>query len=213
MQAALEHIRGQHGRWAILQVRANNAPAVHLYRSLGFEEVGGESRWRCDLLSGTTRPITPPSLPLRPLSYRHTTARLDLRARSLAEGGRWWWANRSPRLERASLTTWIMRALGLRTMHHWGYWMNSRLMASLDLLADRTTGRADFMVQVDTNHWGKWEQALVARAMYEATSRAMKTLVARADLEHEALLHALAGAGFREELRLLNMRKRITSTF
>ena len=209
MEASLEHIRGQHGQWAVLQVRANNAPAVHLYRSLGFEEVGGESRWEADLSHRWPVRPTTPAVRLTSVSYRHFMAVQDLRARSLAEGGRWWWANRSPQLERTSLTTWLKRVLGLRTLYRWGYWEGKRLLACVTLLLDRTTRRAEFMVQVDRAHWGQWEDALIAWTVREAATRGMKRLSTRADLEHQALLESLRRAGFQERLRLLNMRKRI----
>lgn len=210
MEAALDHIRRAHGVWAILQVRANNAPAVHLYRSLGFEEVGGESRWSCDL-AGARLPLPAdfPSPALEPLSYRDAPALRDLQARSFQEAGRWWWGERALRFSHPGVGSWLLRVFGLLTLRRFGYRHGGQLLVRLDVLADRLSAAGEFLVQVDTRYWGRWEEALVVRAMREASRLGVRRLTARVDLEHEALLRALERMGFREELRLLNMRRRI----
>ncbi|GBD10099.1 N-alpha-acetyltransferase RimI [Candidatus Thermoflexus japonica] len=46
VSACLEYARAHGARWAALQVRADNAPALRLYRSLGFVEIGRIQIWR-----------------------------------------------------------------------------------------------------------------------------------------------------------------------
>ncbi|MGA7270629.1 MAG: GNAT family N-acetyltransferase [Acidimicrobiia bacterium] len=55
-ESALEHIRkrGAHAAW--LHVRADNQPADHLYRSLGFEERARRSTWETDW--SRSRPVS-----------------------------------------------------------------------------------------------------------------------------------------------------------
>jgi ribosomal protein S18 acetylase RimI-like enzyme len=43
MQACLERARDEGSEWVALQVRADNAPARHLYLSLGFQQTGAEA--------------------------------------------------------------------------------------------------------------------------------------------------------------------------
>ena len=43
MQACIERARDEGGEWVALQVRADNAPARHLYLSLGFQQTGAET--------------------------------------------------------------------------------------------------------------------------------------------------------------------------
>ena len=47
MQACLERARDEGSEWVALQVRADNAPARHLYLSLGFQQTGAETVLRC----------------------------------------------------------------------------------------------------------------------------------------------------------------------
>lgn len=208
MEAALDHIRRERGHWAMLQVRADNAPAVHLYRSLGFEDIGGESRWAWERSPASALPPAP-TLPLVPLSYRDTVALYDLQTRSLDEAARWWWGHHVPAGAPGGLLGWLLRVLGLRVRRRYGYRHGGHLLARLDLVADRLSERGELRVQVDTRYWGQWEDALVARAVREAASMGLRRLVTRVSLEHTALRRALENAGFREYLRLLNMRKRI----
>ncbi len=45
VSACLEYARAHGARWAALQVRADNIPALRLYRSLGFVEIGRIQIW------------------------------------------------------------------------------------------------------------------------------------------------------------------------
>ncbi len=45
VSACLEYARAHGARWAALQVRADNVPALRLYRSLGFVEIGRIQLW------------------------------------------------------------------------------------------------------------------------------------------------------------------------
>lgn len=210
MEASLDHIRRERGVWAVLQVRENNPPAVHLYRSLGFEAIGGETRWVRDLTPDLVRTLAGlDRLPLTSLSPEDSAALHDLRARSLGEGGRWWWQHRFPRLALAGHGFWLRRILGLLVLRRLGYRERGQLLAWLDLLVDRVRDVAEFLVEVDTRHWGKWEEALVARAVREAARLGAQRLTIRGDLEHTQLLDALRSMGFQEEHRLLYMRRKI----
>ncbi len=46
VSACLEYARAHGAQWAALQVRADNTPALRLYRSLGFVEIGRIQIWR-----------------------------------------------------------------------------------------------------------------------------------------------------------------------
>ncbi len=66
VSAALDRIRAQGGRYALLRARADNEPAYRLYRSLGFQHLETGT-----ILKGEAHPIAAPALPaayvLRPI--------------------------------------------------------------------------------------------------------------------------------------------------
>jgi ribosomal protein S18 acetylase RimI-like enzyme len=46
MEACLDKARGDNSQWAALEVREDNAPAFHLYTSLGFKQTGAAAQLR-----------------------------------------------------------------------------------------------------------------------------------------------------------------------
>ena len=75
--AALDRIRAQGGRYALLHVRADNDPAYRLYRSLGFLHLETSTT-----LKGAAQPIGSPALPdgytLRPMAITDWRTRLAI---------------------------------------------------------------------------------------------------------------------------------------
>ncbi|HXF68184.1 MAG TPA: GNAT family N-acetyltransferase [Thermoflexus sp.] len=63
VSACLEYARAHGGRWAALQVRADNAPALRLYRSLGFVEIGRIQVWRREAWRVPVPPPDPLEVP------------------------------------------------------------------------------------------------------------------------------------------------------
>ncbi len=103
---ALDRIRTRGGRYALLDVRADNEPAYRLYRGLGFHHLETAT-----ILKGDARPIASPALPtpyaLRPLSLTDWHTRLVI-AQQLASP-----ETRSvcPPTEKQFQTRWIGRNL------------------------------------------------------------------------------------------------------
>lgn len=64
VNAALDRIRAQGGRYALLDVRADNEPAYRLYRSLDFLHLETNTT-----LKGEARPLASPTLPETPKDY------------------------------------------------------------------------------------------------------------------------------------------------
>ncbi len=89
MQAALDMVARQ-GKFATLQVDADNPPARHLYETLGFQEQRTFIRWR--RMSHLRVPELPADLPVRRLARREAGALYDLasRVRPNRWGGMGW---------------------------------------------------------------------------------------------------------------------------
>jgi ribosomal protein S18 acetylase RimI-like enzyme len=77
VSAALDRIRAQGGRYALLHVRADNDPAYRLYRSLGFLHLETSTT-----LKGVAQPIGSPALPagytLRSIAMTDWRTRLSI---------------------------------------------------------------------------------------------------------------------------------------
>ncbi len=209
MDAALEHIRRLEGTWAVLQVRANNEPALHLYRSLGFETVGGEARYVCTIPALNRERLQTPRLVLQPLSFEHLGSVRDLYARSLGPDARWWRRAYPARPPYPGLRTWLKRLVGWITTKRLGYWEGNQLMAVLDVFVDRKQREGIAHIAVDSRAWGRWEEDLVAWAMGVVERHGGTRMTIPTDLDYEPLVHTLEAAGFEEEFCLLNMRLRV----
>ncbi|MDW8064494.1 MAG: GNAT family N-acetyltransferase [Anaerolineae bacterium] len=73
VSASLEYARAHGARWVALQVRADNAPALRLYRSLGFVEIGHIQIWRREARQppfSTSPSLTIPGYRVRPAQPR-----------------------------------------------------------------------------------------------------------------------------------------------
>ncbi|MFZ0544745.1 MAG: GNAT family N-acetyltransferase, partial [Candidatus Promineifilaceae bacterium] len=67
MQECVEHIRTRHYREALLQVETGNDGAIHLYRELGFKEIGSIRRWETTSLRLRNLPVGENNFDIRPL--------------------------------------------------------------------------------------------------------------------------------------------------
>ncbi len=210
MEAALDFIREHGGVWALLQVRANNAPAVHLYRTLGFDVLGGHIRWRAvrqEDVSSASR------LSLQPLRWHHASVLRDLMHRALSEEERWWREKVNPFTswvyEMGNPTAGVLQWLRLGVYGWYGLWEQGRLVAALGLRGDRWRRKGRLSVWVDHRFWGRWESELVQEGVWRLCRAGIREIHTRTDAHHAALTEALRAAGFEVMLHLLNMRCRV----
>ncbi len=206
MEAALEYIRERGGLWALLQVKADNAPAVHLYRSLGFEPIGGDIRWRAPV-STRRRENT---VTLQPLQWSHIGELRDLAVRSLSEEERWW-RDKMGMLAYLSYdlgkpVTPLWQWLGLAVYGWYGVWEGSRLVAALGVWGARWRRHGRMVVWVDRRFWGRWEADLVHFGLERLSQVGVGEVRLRMDANHRSLVEALRSAGFQKVLHLVNMR-------
>ncbi len=205
METILDYLRQQQAQWALLQVRVGNLPALHLYRSLGFETVCGEIHWEGPVPPSSSLSFSSP-LSLKPIRFTQMNAWHRLAHRSLTRGGQWWWSGLQLSRERQSPGTWLRTLLRIRRVERWGYWNEGRLVAAVGLVIDRWTGVGRFSIRVDRERWGTWEPSLVAWSQARAWRAALSSLRGTTELDDTPLSRALVAAGFRARHRLFNMR-------
>jgi ribosomal-protein-alanine N-acetyltransferase len=212
MEAAIALARERGGEWALLQVRHDNMPALHLYESLGFESLySSVELYRV----GPAEPLPPTALPagwvLRRLGAGDWRSRHALQMAAVSPLERWV-RNIPPTAQPPS---WVRRAGeivsafllggGPRTE---GAFAGGRLVA---LVEARPQGfdawRLTLLAAPDVR--GQVEETLVVRSL-EYIRPGKKT---RVECEHPAGhqegITALKACGFQERRTLITMRRRL----
>jgi len=213
MDAALEFVREMRGRVVLLQVRRGNAPAVHLYRSMGFKESGA--------LADFYMPH-PAKIPIEPLpaGVRLRRHRLDMEdarrafalARMVVPADL---QHESPlkirtfRLEGSDVlvSNLFRRLFGFGTRQYWVAETGSRGVIATLNVEPGIWSREHSLGFLVHPHWqGHLEKALVSRALAYLAQFPAQAIYFR---HPDALTHdvsALLDAGFEKRRTLVWMR-------
>jgi len=215
MHLALEHIAEMGGRWAILQVNAHNEIALGMYQRLGFQEILEEQRLRIEELSSIPDIPLPPGAELRPLrdgSWQDVRA---LARHAIPNNARWWHPTRSASFRSASsplLQRKLSRWLEIEHKLRWGLFIEGNLMGVVDmdvLLYDEH--RIDILLMPELREL--WTAPLLARALrYLQRQPARPVSAVLYDYQPQAI-SILQDFGFQPTLTLMNMRKRIHTSY
>jgi ribosomal protein S18 acetylase RimI-like enzyme len=211
MQETVREIAERGGAWAILQVRADNKPACHLYTSLGFTPVCQEGVWRLAMLPARL-PQPDLAVDLCPLADRDWRPRLELvrAARSdLAD----WLEPLDEAAHRVGLTRWLGEALGRLTglyrVTRWGAWDRDRLVGMVETIGGWWCDYHRIRLAVHPEARGRLEASLVARGFRSLADDPLQPIVAYQDGDHVEGVAALEAVGFRPQRVLMTMRRQI----
>lgn len=216
VQATLRELAERGGRWAVLQVRAENVAARRLYEKLGFVIACEEGTWQLPQIPvrGRELPAGWPELaaafPLRPLRAAEWPARLEL-ARAARSELALWASPPAPTDYRPDPLRLLLEALGnfttLRQVGRWGYWYDQKLMGAVETVADGLGGFHRLSLDVRRGADEGLAGALVAHGLRVLADAGGATVVARYCGDHGAEIAALEAAGFRAQRVLLTMRR------
>lgn len=213
MEASLDFLKTQRARTAFLMVRRANAAAVHLYRSLGFSEVGGRVT-----LTGTAAAAAPPEQ--HPLDSRWTLRDARLRdSRELYALVRV--ATPEPLL-RARLTQgeallvgaepkpgdWLRTLLGRPSSCRWVLEGQGRIVAYLRLDVNRKKHHR-IRLAVHPAVRGQVELPLLVRALQRLGGSARTPVLVDVGSHESGVLEALRRLGFEESRWLVVMVRRM----
>lgn len=162
MHAALDWVR-TNGKFATLQVEADNDAARALYDALGFREQRTFTRWR--RASFFAQPGPAPSVPIRTLQPSQAEALYTLaqRARPNEAGGLGWLRPTRPEALRMTRFAGLMRLLSGRSVTMWGAPSDDGRALSAALITETRMGisTALFDLLVDPAYQGARESALI----------------------------------------------------
>jgi ribosomal protein S18 acetylase RimI-like enzyme len=210
MQAALDSIRAWQGRHVTLQVRDDNAVALHLYRSLGFREVFGTTYLRLDQVPGDIRPPTNAlGMQLRRLSGGDAQQAYQLARLAIPEAVQVEQPIRATRYAlsfETRLGDWFKALLGSGPTLRLVAVNQDRLEALLiaEPAAWRAEGHISLIVHPACR--GLVERDLIARALSHLRKWSQRVAVARHPTYHPEAIEAFASFGFRKERTLLWMK-------
>jgi GNAT superfamily N-acetyltransferase len=197
----------------ILQVRADNAAACHLYESLGFTSVCQAGIWRLPMLPARL-PAPDPNLDLRPLAARDWRSRWELirAARSdLAE----WLESLNEEAHRIGpeqrFGEWLGRFTGLHRVSRWGVWDGDQLLGLVETVVGWLNDYHRLRMVVHPRARGRLEAALVARGLRSLADDPLQPVIAAHDGDHSEGVAALEAVGFRRQRLLMTMRRQITA--
>jgi len=213
MEEALAFIRSKGGRRVILQVRADNQAAVHLYQDMGFIAVDTLLEM---CLPQPWPPIpSPPALPLHWRGYREGLQEYLLACEAIPSAAQ----EMYPPDTRKFRVTWeermlrlVKNLLGSTREYRFGITEDSALRATLTVWAGRRCPYHRLGIMVHPQHRGKWEQGLVDHALALLQRYPFHPVYAEAYAVHDALVRALTARGFVTDRELVQMKLDLTET-
>lgn len=212
MTAALERIAERRGAWAVLQVRADNATALRLYESMGFEVITQEITMRSERVQPPAELSPLPPL-MRPYHHSQWQARYQLETAAHSALDQWWRPIRSHQFWQSAESRLGERLWELLGRNHTRRWVVSgehSLAAWLSIDAQRWQGTHRIEITVHPACRGPLEEQLVAFALGYLADYPRWPVKIEHYGSHPELVSALQRAGFAIVRHHLAMRKKMS---
>jgi len=208
LEKAIAQVLQRGGQAVYLFVRQNNAPALHLYRSLGFSELERTTDLR----------FNPPAVPppsgklaqLRQLKPGEGKLLYDLVSRVAGPGHRWLYAIRKRRFDLSNedrFFRWLGSFFSGERETLWGVLGSERLEVGLTLCARRLWNPKPHQLRLWVDPHRRSPDDILAKdivqMLHQQTRRPADLSV---PAEHESVVQALAEHGFRKLRTLILMK-------
>lgn len=208
MQAAISMARDRGGESVTLQVRADNMPALKLYRDLGFEELMGTAELQLERVGQVTFvPAEGFTLRQRDYSEWHkeyglaqaATPASEQRARPIRKedfrkgfGGR--------------VVDWLGDIFAGQRTYRLAVDEGDRFIATLTVRASWWEGRQSLEMIVHPDYRGQVEEMLVTKALALMGNYPGQGVAVKMSASHQEAIETLKRYGFVEEKTLVQMR-------
>jgi ribosomal protein S18 acetylase RimI-like enzyme len=213
MDAAIELVHEWGGKVIVLQVRDDNASALHIYQTMGFHEIFGTAYLRLERMPAV-KPLSLSSTRLRPRHFTLADARMDYELARAATPDKVQ-AEQPVRLGRYRLgfeyrlVDWTRWLVGggptLRLV------FEGRDQFEATITAEPGTwwreNRLSLMVHPSLR--GQMELALISRALHHLGRWSRRVTLVRHPTYHPQAIEAFKSFGFREERTLLWMKREL----
>jgi ribosomal protein S18 acetylase RimI-like enzyme len=208
MQAAIDMARDRGGQSVTLQVRADNIPALKLYRDLGFEELMGTTELQLERVGQVTFvPAKGFSLRQRDHSQWHkeyelaqaATPASEQRAKPIREED-----FRSGLGER--VVDWLGDIFASRRTYRLAVDEGERFIATLTVRASLWGGRHSLEMMVHPDYRSQVEEMLVIKALALLGHHPRQGVTVKMSASHQEAIKTLKRYGFVEGKTLVQMR-------
>ena len=209
VEAAVAEARQLGAEGVILQVYQENARALGLYTSMGFEEVAGETDLRLEAVR-TGALLDAPGCRFRPWKPSDGQAMYDLARHVIPAEPRW---IRPPQANDyrpdwpVRLGQWVSNLMAGQRVYRLLALQEERLVAMMNVTAASRRGHHRLRLLVHPTHAGQMEAALVSRALHMLAAAPPRPVLATVYKRDKATLKVLAGYGFKEQRTLLTLRQ------
>ncbi len=213
MDAALELVREWGGKVVILQVRDDNAPALHIYRTMGFHEVFGTAYLRLDRMPAV-KPLSLDAMRLRPRRFTLVDTRMDYELAQAAIPDKVQ-AEQPIRLGRYRLgfehrlADWTRRLVGGGPTLRLVLEGHSQFEATITAEPGTWWRENRLSLTVHPLLRGQVEVALVSHALHHLGRWPRRATLVRHPTYHPQAIEAFESFGFREERTLLWMKREL----
>jgi ribosomal protein S18 acetylase RimI-like enzyme len=210
MDTAIEHAVSCGGRWAVLQVYANNQVARHLYDGMGFEEVDGTTDLRVSRLPAIDGPVA--TADLRSFSASAWQPLYELANYQLGPQTQWWRPVRRIDFEQMfedRIGEWFQRLFGQRTIYRRAIQVSPRFESALILRAQRWDSPHQMQLWTRPEHYGVHDATLLRWALATLQDYPRWPIEISLNTKHQTAIDLLQAYGFKAQRTLLTLRKRI----
>ncbi len=212
MLASLTEIRKRHGEWAVLEVRADNEVAIHLYEALGFSACGGKMHWKLSPERlAAVGPSWWPALRRLPLGKWHSLWELAHNALSTQQ---LWWrpftvATAQMLLEEDILEG-VRRLFNREHLCNLALWLNrEQLAAFLRLESWPKRPLHELIILFRPGQREEWYHRLLLAGVTLAKQRFLAPVMLTTPREGQSFFPFLEEVGFRSSRDSLYMRLRV----
>ncbi len=211
MEQAIRHIREQGGRWAVLQVYAENIVARTLYDHMNFESLGGMTEMSAERAGRVAKPAVGA---MEPFSASEWEQLYNLANAQLGASAQWWRSLRRSDYESTfeqQAGEWAWEFVGRRRILRRCFRTGTRFDAAMVVTAQRWSGPHKLQLWVRPESYGQTEQPLIHWALNALGDYPAWPVVISIPADHDAARDALMQAGFAIKRTLLTLRLAVST--
>lgn len=216
VQAAIDLAKEHGGKWAILQMYTDNAPARKLYQHLGFEQITAMTELRLEKVrpaafapAKSSSTGSGQTYVLHKRSYSEWRKEYKLASAAISKEAQWLNPVRTADFMVGldqRLSRWLSNLIAGRKEHRLAVEEGNRFIATLTVQVSRWRGEHSLELMVHPDHRGQLEEMLITKALGILGSYPKRSVAVSHPAKHQEAIEALRLRGFIKKRTLAQMR-------